>query len=661
MRSFWWAILLCIAAVSLGGAQDLANKIYNSAQNSVFLVYLNGANGNPDALGSAFLVAPRVLVTNAHVAEAGSPVLAVGPVRIPLKIIRIDRKNDLATLSADADLTSTPLPLASVAPHPGDQIFAIGNPEGLEKTISEGIISGIRRIDDRSLLQITSPISHGSSGGPILNPKGEVVGVAVGMLEDGQNLNFAVPVTYVRSILQAKTENTLAAPNASESVAETKNLFDKRQKDTYSSEPDSDYQKDTQPLLDSMNAAVASVKTEDGLRELVCLGTKAYDLSDDGIRSAQELVQSFPSPANRALLSYALYDRSQDESFNAMFAKKGSKEETQATAAHDQYLYKASQEATAALRENNGRRMLVASFVLADVDEEHNQDASAISLYSPVAEENASICGIDLSQQAYRNLITETSKSNQPDDSEKWFRRFASQYNPTVFDWDSEGDRRYAVRDFGGAADAYERAASNSYYSYDYCYAAEANFLRPKSNQDGVLTDGRKCVEASVKQTGDQDQTYFTSQLPVVYKYMAMVLEERGVYPSALEYIKQSINAKSDDPFALNSEATIFSDLQRYPECIAAAQGAIQISDGKFPWMQFQLGYCYFATDNWTQAAASFRIAAEADPNDAVSAFNLGLCLSRQGYDTDAQQWFREALKRKPDEALRTKILSALH
>ena len=159
MRSFWWAILLCIAAVSLGGAQDLANKIYNSAQNSVFLVYLNGANGNPDALGSAFLVAPRVLVTNAHVAEAGSPVLAVGPVRIPLKIIRIDRKNDLATLSADADLTSTPLPLASVAPHPGDQIFAIGNPEGLEKTISEGIISGIRRIDDRSLLQITSPIS----------------------------------------------------------------------------------------------------------------------------------------------------------------------------------------------------------------------------------------------------------------------------------------------------------------------------------------------------------------------------------------------------------------------------------------------------------------------------------------------------------------------
>ena len=70
MRSFWWAILLCIAAVSLGGAQDLANKIYNSAQNSVFLVYLNGANGNPDALGSAFLVAPRVLVTNAHAAVA---------------------------------------------------------------------------------------------------------------------------------------------------------------------------------------------------------------------------------------------------------------------------------------------------------------------------------------------------------------------------------------------------------------------------------------------------------------------------------------------------------------------------------------------------------------------------------------------------------------
>lgn len=323
MRSFWWAILTCIAAVSLAGAQDLANKIYNSAQNSVFLVYLNGANGSPEALGSAFLVAPRVLVTNAHVVEAGNPVLAVGPVRIPLKIIRIDRKNDLATLSVDADLTSSPLPLASTAAHPGDQIFAIGNPEGLEKTISEGIISGIRQIDDRSLLQITSPISHGSSGGPILNAKGEVVGVAVGMLEDGQNLNFAVPVAYVRSILQAKPEASHAAPNTSASTVETKNLFDKRQQDKYSSEPSSDYQKDTQQLLDSMKAAVVSVKTEDGLRELACLGTKAYDLSDEGIRSAQELVQSFPSPANRALLAYVLYDRAQDESFNAMFAKRG--------------------------------------------------------------------------------------------------------------------------------------------------------------------------------------------------------------------------------------------------------------------------------------------------------------------------------------------------
>ena len=202
--------------------------------------------------------------------------------------------------------------------------------------------------------------------------------------------------------------------------------------------------------------------------------------------------------------------------------------ETQAAAAHDQFLFKASQEATTALRENNGRRMLVISFVLAEIDEEHNQDASAISLYSPVAEENASVCGIDLAQEAYRNLITETSKSNQPDDSEKWFRRFASQYNPTVYDWDSEGDRRYAVRDFAGAADAYERAATNSYYSYDYCYAAVANYLQPKSNQDGVLADGRRCVEASVKQTGDQDQAYFTSQLPVVYKDMAIVLEQRG-------------------------------------------------------------------------------------------------------------------------------------
>jgi TPR repeat protein len=208
-------------STALGQAGDVAKQVYRSSQGSVFLVYVNDSSGTPSALGSAFLVAPRILVTNAHVVEAGTPVLAVGSLRFPLKILRIDQKDDLAILGADRDLTSKPLPLAPGTVSPGEQIFAIGNPEGLEKTISQGIVSGLRKREDRDLLQITSPISHGSSGGPILNARGEVVGVTVGALDDGQNLNFAVPVSYVKSLLE---QNREAVAASSRTIAELKQL-----------------------------------------------------------------------------------------------------------------------------------------------------------------------------------------------------------------------------------------------------------------------------------------------------------------------------------------------------------------------------------------------------------------------------------------------------
>ena len=82
--------------------------------------------------------------------------------------------------------------------------------------------------------------------------------------------------------------------------------------------------------------------------------------------------------------------------------------------------------------------------------------------------------------------------------------------------------------------------------------------------------------------------------------------------------------------------------------------------------MQFQLGQCYFDTEDWSHAVTSYRLAAEGDTTDAASAFNLGLSLARQGFlpikqkDPDANHWFREALIRKPSDELRAKILDAL-
>jgi len=91
-------------------------------------------------------------------------------------------------------------------------VVAIGNPLGLGNTISDGLVSAVREIEPKlTLLQITAPIAQGSSGGPILNERAEVIGVATLYSVEGQNVNFGVPVTYLKPMLLAEKPTSLAA------------------------------------------------------------------------------------------------------------------------------------------------------------------------------------------------------------------------------------------------------------------------------------------------------------------------------------------------------------------------------------------------------------------------------------------------------------------
>ena len=660
MRFLAVLILACVAQVVAGQATDDAQRVYNASQESVFLIYLNDSSGHPDALGTGFLAAPHLIITNAHVADAGSPVLAVGPVRLPLKVVQTDEKNDLAVLSVDVDLTSEPLRLAAGSVSPGEEIFAIGNPKGLEKTISQGIVSGLRTRDGVNLIQITTPISHGSSGGPVLNKNGEVIGVAVGMLEGGQNLNFAVPVSFVRDILARKPEG--AGANVAGSVQNLRDLLKKQGELEYSNDESSEYQRVHKQLLAvAENIVDSGSALEDAQMEVACLATKAADASDLGVRAARMLYRQSATAEHKALLAYVLYDRSEDEALKAAFAKKGSDEETKASAASQDYLTQATNEALGTLKGAKGQTLLTADFVMGEARSDETHYDEAIALLTPVANSSVQFCGSDLTVRALESLISDSASANRPDDAERWFRRFAGRYEVAAYQWDSEGDRRSQAGDYNTAADAYERAASMSpgSYGYDYCYAANSRYFQ-SGHGDAVLADGRACVNASVGKVDPTDQHYYDESLPNTYRFMSDVLNTRGVYPQALDYAKESLARRADDPFSLNIEANILENLQRYTECIAAAQAAIRASDGKYPFMQATLGGCYFDTQDWVNAASSYRIAAEGDKTDAASAFNLGLSLARQGYSADARTWFQEALRRSPSDELRGKILQAL-
>ena len=184
-----------------------AEQIAETALASTVLIVMEDANGEAISTGSGFVVDEEMIVTNLHVVEGvfRGYVKQVGTERRHriTGIVAMDTDQDLALLSVSG-VAAQPLWLArdgEVAV--GEQVYVAGNPIGLlEGTFSDGLVSGIRDLGvGREWLQISAPISEGSSGGPVLNKHGEVIGVAVATLKVGQNLNFAIPVKYLRDLL----------------------------------------------------------------------------------------------------------------------------------------------------------------------------------------------------------------------------------------------------------------------------------------------------------------------------------------------------------------------------------------------------------------------------------------------------------------------------
>jgi tetratricopeptide (TPR) repeat protein len=163
--------------------------------------------------GSGFFLRPGQVVTNLHVIR--------GAVKAEIKTLdgkgkvfpvngtlAIDEEGDLALLSVD---TPTERPrstdLASELPDEGEPIFVIGNPLKLEGSVSDGIVSAVREVPNSyRIIQITAPISHGNSGSPVFNYKGEVLGVVTIKVTNGQNINLAIAAARVAQLKAGKLQ-----------------------------------------------------------------------------------------------------------------------------------------------------------------------------------------------------------------------------------------------------------------------------------------------------------------------------------------------------------------------------------------------------------------------------------------------------------------------
>jgi len=162
-----------------------------------------------EALASGFLIKPDgIIITNYHVvanAKEMAVKLQTGEIYRNVYLISSDPTNDLAFLKIEAvDLPTIPLGNSNNV-QVGDAVLLVGAPQGLEQTVSDGLISGSRIDNGVRVLQTSAAASHGSSGGPLLNRSGEAVGVMSFKMVNGENLNFTIPINYVRGKLDTLT------------------------------------------------------------------------------------------------------------------------------------------------------------------------------------------------------------------------------------------------------------------------------------------------------------------------------------------------------------------------------------------------------------------------------------------------------------------------
>ena len=213
MKSLWLLLLLLVAA-PVRDSQDLLPELVRRIKPSAVAVETFDARGEKLSRGSGFFIDADRIVTNRHVldgahrAEVHSSTGSIFQVK---GVLAVDAEGDIALLKIDMPTPPIkPLPLDKTSPQEGESVVVIGNPLGLEGSVTNGIVSAVRDIPTFGrIIQITAPISAGSSGSPVVNMQGQVIGLATLQITGGQSVNFAIPSERI-SQLQASTLMSLS-------------------------------------------------------------------------------------------------------------------------------------------------------------------------------------------------------------------------------------------------------------------------------------------------------------------------------------------------------------------------------------------------------------------------------------------------------------------
>ena len=206
------AFLFLILAVSPIMGQENLPVLIKKVEPSIVVIVTYSKGGNMLGQGTGFFVDEEGdVITNSHVLHEASRavIITTDGKEYPIqKILAEDKEGDLVRVSVEISKEAArPLPVSARIPEVGERVIVIGTPLGLDKTVSDGIVSAVRDIPAfGKIIQLTAPISPGSSGSPVINMKGEVVGIATFFVVAGQNLNFAIPGERMAKLTMGKGE-----------------------------------------------------------------------------------------------------------------------------------------------------------------------------------------------------------------------------------------------------------------------------------------------------------------------------------------------------------------------------------------------------------------------------------------------------------------------
>jgi S1-C subfamily serine protease len=210
---FIFLVIFILSFSNFGYTQNDLSELVKKVLPSVVLINTFDDKTGSKGIGTGFFVGQEgLIVTNYHVVKGTEKAvvkLSTGEFLPVEEIIAEDKEADLVLLSLSAKgRTFQPLSIANPSSvKVGQPILVIGNPFGLEWTVSNGIVSAVREMPDLGkVVQITAPISMGSSGSPVVNMDGEVLGVALAYISGGQSLNFAVSGERLVKLLSQKKE-----------------------------------------------------------------------------------------------------------------------------------------------------------------------------------------------------------------------------------------------------------------------------------------------------------------------------------------------------------------------------------------------------------------------------------------------------------------------